>query len=159
MEERNRVARRTIYQTACDAAEGNDLPKRVAFVTVVSPGAHHGRMNTTTEERERTWQMLCHLSALAGFIGVPLGNIIGPLVIWLIKKNEVASVDAHAKEAMNFQISMTIYGVAAGLSIFLLVGIVLLPAVLLADLILIVVASVKASNGELFRYPLTIRFI
>jgi uncharacterized protein len=110
------------------------------------------------QKPDRTWDILCHLSALAGFV-VPLGNIFGPLVIWLIKKDQISSADAHGKESLNFQISMTIYGIVAALSIFAIIGFVLLPAVLIANLILIIVAAVKASNGEFYRYPLTIRFL
>jgi uncharacterized protein len=118
-------------------------------------------MNETepVEKRDYTWDILCHLTALAGFIGIPLGNILGPLILWLIKKQDIPSVDAHGKEALNFQISMTIYSIVAGLSIFILIGIVLLPLVLAANLILVIIAAVKASKGELYRYPFTIQFL
>jgi uncharacterized Tic20 family protein len=109
--------------------------------------------------QDRTWDALCHLLALAGFVGVPFGNVIGPLVLWMIKKDEMPSVDAHGKEALNFQISMTIYTIAAGLSIFMVVGIALLPAVMVLNLVLVIIAGVKASQGEGYRYPLSIRFI
>lgn len=109
--------------------------------------------------QNRTWEILCHITALVGFIGVPLANIIAPLVIWLLKKQESPSVDAHGKESVNFQISMTIYTILAGLSCFVVIGVVLLPAVLIANLVLIIIASIKASNGQFYRYPLTIRFI
>jgi uncharacterized Tic20 family protein len=112
-----------------------------------------------TQPENRTWEILCHITALAGFIGLPLANIIAPLVIWLLKKQESPSVDAHGKESVNFQISMTIYTILAGLSCFVLIGVVLLPAVLIANLVLIIIASIKASNGQFYRYPLTIRFI
>jgi uncharacterized Tic20 family protein len=116
-------------------------------------------MDQVTPSEDRTWATLCHLTALALLVGIPFGNIIGPLVVWLLKRHESAAVDAHGKEAVNFQISMTIYTLLAGLSCFLCVGFVLLPAALIANLVLIVVASIKASNGELFRYPLSIRLI
>src|SRR2546422_1052191 len=99
-------------------------------------------MSDNVQSQERTWNMLCHLSALAGFV-VPLGNILGPLLVWQIKKNEVPSVEAHGKESLNFQISMFIYAVVAALSLLALIGIVLLPAVLLTNLILVIVASIK----------------
>lgn len=108
---------------------------------------------------DRTWVILTHLTALTLFVGIPFGNVIGPLVIWLLKKHESTAVDIHGKESLNFQISMTIYTLLAGLSCFVFIGIVLLPAVLLANAILIVIASIKASNGEAYRYPLNIRFI
>jgi uncharacterized Tic20 family protein len=116
-------------------------------------------MNELTDSRDRTWVILCHLAALTLFVGIPFGNIIGPLVIWLLKKHESAEVDAHGKESLNFQISMSIYTLLAGLSCFIIIGIVLLPVALLVNAVLIVIASIKASNGEPYRYPLTIRFI
>jgi uncharacterized protein len=116
-------------------------------------------MSELTPPGDRTWAILCHLSALVGFLGVPFGNIIAPLAIWLLKKQNSESVDAHGKEAVNFQISMTIYTLVAGLTCFVFVGFVLLPAALLVNLVLVIIASIKASNGEFFRYPLTIRFI
>ena len=84
---------------------------------------------------------------------------MGPLVVWLIKKSEHPFVDDQGKEALNFQISMTIYGIVAGLLIFVLIGIPLLIGLIVANLVLIIIAAVKASNGESFRYPCTIRFI
>ena len=109
--------------------------------------------------QDRTWDCLCHLMALAGLVGIPFGNVLGPLIFWSIKKDEIPSVDEHGKEALNFQISMTIYTIAAGLSIFVLIGIALLPAVLVLNLVLTIIAGVKASNGESYRYPMSIRFI
>jgi hypothetical protein len=114
--------------------------------------------NTTDRRQDRTWNMLCHLTALAGFF-IPLGNFLGPFVIWLLKKNEIPSVDAHGRESLNFQISMLIYFVVAGLLVFVFIGIPLLIALGLAALICVIIASVKASNGVLYRYPLTIRFL
>jgi uncharacterized Tic20 family protein len=111
------------------------------------------------QKQERLWSTLCHLTALTAFIGIPLGNIFGPLVIWLLKKNEIPVVDAHGKEALNFQISMTIYGIVAGLLAFVIIGIPLLVALAIADLILVIMASVKVNNGEAFQYPVTIHFL
>jgi uncharacterized Tic20 family protein len=116
-------------------------------------------MNESTPAKDRTWVILCHLTALTLFIGLPFGNIIGPLVVWLLKKQESTAIDAHGKEALNFQISMTLYSLMAGLSLFVVIGIVLLPLVLITDLVLIIIAAIKASNGEFYRYPLTIRLI
>jgi uncharacterized protein len=116
-------------------------------------------MNELTDSQDRTWVILCHLTALTLFVGIPFGNVIGPLVIWLLKKHESPAVDLHGKESLNFQISMSIYTLLAGLSCFILIGIALLPLALLTNAVLIVVASIKASNGEPYRYPLTIRFL
>ena len=70
--------------------------------------------------------MLCHLAALSAFVGVPFGHVLGPLVVWLIKRNEIPMVEQQGKESLNFQISMTIYGMVAFLLVFVVVGIFLL---------------------------------
>ena len=108
---------------------------------------------------ERMWGMLCHLLALAGFIGIPFGHIIGPLVIWLMKKEQYAFVNDQGKEALNFQISMTIYIAIAAILIFVLIGFVLMGALAIIDIVLIIVASIAANEGKAYRYPIAIRFI
>jgi hypothetical protein len=107
----------------------------------------------------RMWNMLCHLSALAGFL-VPLGNIWGPLIVWQIKKNEFPSVDIHGKAALNFQISVTIalfVGVAAAFVLsYFCIGFLLFPVVGLiglAGLVFAIIAGIKANNGEDYKYP------
>ncbi len=108
--------------------------------------------------REDNWAMGCHLSALAGLV-IPFGNILGPLVVWLVKREEMKRVAEAGKEALNFQISMTIYLLVASLLCFVLVGFVLLPVLALADLVLTIVAGVKAGQGEDYRYPFTFRLV
>lgn len=104
------------------------------------------------------WAMFCHLSALVGFV-IPFGNIIGPLVIWLLKKDEFALVDDQGKEALNFQISVTIYVIAAAILSILLIGIPLLIGLALFALVVTIIGAVKANEGEKYRYPLNIRFV
>jgi len=116
-------------------------------------------MTEVDKKQERLWGMLCHLTSLVAFIGIPFGNILGPLVVWLVKKNEIPEVDVQGKESLNFQISMTIYCLVAWILCFVLIGIPLLIGLAIADLILVVIASVKINNGETYQYPLTIRFI
>lgn len=120
----------------------------------------------TPAEREpnrdaRMWAMFCHLAGLAGFVPIvpAFGCIIGPLIVWLTKKEESPFIDQHGKEALNFQISMFIYGLVAGLLCFVCVGFVLLPLVVIVDIILLIVAAIKANDGYHYRYPLTIRFV
>ena len=103
--------------------------------------------------------MLVHLSALSGYIGIPLGWIIGPLICWLIKKDASAFVNDQGKKSLNFQISCLIYEIVAALSIFVLVGFALLPAVMIFNIVEVILASVAANNGRAYRYPLSIRFI
>ena len=106
-----------------------------------------------------TWAMLCHLGALAGFIGVPFGNIVGPLIFWLIKRKDFELVDDQGKESLNFQISLTIYAIVSAVLILVLIGILLIFAVLIFGLVMVIVAAMKANAGEKYRYPLCIRFI
>lgn len=108
-------------------------------------------------QTERNWAMACHLSALSGYI-IPLGWIIGPLVIWLMKREEYEFVNHQGKEALNFQISVLIYGIVSAILCLLLIGFLLLFALAVFHLIMVIVASVKASSGIRYRYPLTIRF-
>ena len=107
----------------------------------------------------RTWEVLCHATGFAWCIFPFFGNILGPLIVWLMKKSESPSVDAHGKEALNFQISMSIWGLLAAATCIIFIGFVLAPAVVATAIILTVIGTVKASNGELYHYPLTIRFI
>ena len=82
-----------------------------------------------------------------------------PLVIWLVKRNESAFIDEHGREALNFQVSVTLYGIVAGVLAFVLVGFVLLAALVVFQFVFMVIASVRASQGEPYRYPFTIRLI
>ena len=104
------------------------------------------------KQEEKTFAMLAHLLAI--FTG-----FIGPLIIWLIKKDESAYVDRHGKEALNFQISIAIYSIISAILTFIVIGVILLIAVGVINLIFVITATVKANNGEEYRYPLCIRFI
>jgi uncharacterized Tic20 family protein len=115
-------------------------------------------MNPPSAAPDRTWDVLCHVSALAGFV-IPFGNILGPLILWLIKRQELPSVDAHGKESLNFQISVTIYMAVAAVLMLVIVGFFLMIGIAVASIVLVVIAAIKASNGELYRYPLTIRLV
>ena len=103
--------------------------------------------------------MLCHLSSFSGYIGLPLGTILGPLIVWLIKKDELPLVDDQGKEALNFNISIAIYGIVSAILIFVFIGILLLLAVVVFHLVLTIIASIRANRGEAYRYPLTIRIL
>ena len=111
-----------------------------------------------TTKDDRTWGMLCHLAAFAGFI-IPLGTFLGPLVVWLIKKNESRFVDDQGKESLNFHISVLILALILAPTICIGIGIFLLPALGLVALIFVIIASVKANEGVAYRYPFAIRLI
>ena len=106
----------------------------------------------------RNWAMICHLSALSGYF-IPLGNLLGPLIIWAIKKDEFAFVDQQGKEAINFQLSMTIAYLVSCVLIFIVIGIFLLGILAVYALVMIIIASIKTNDGIDFRYPHVIRFV
>ncbi|MCA9228792.1 MAG: DUF4870 domain-containing protein [Planctomycetales bacterium] len=112
-----------------------------------------------TNPDARQWAMFAHLAALSGYVGLPFGNIIGPLVVWLMKKDQYPFVDDQGKESLNFHISILIYGFVAGVLLCVYIGFVLLPAVILVDVIVTILAALAANKGETYRYPLTIRFL
>ncbi len=102
--------------------------------------------------------MLCHLSALAMFI-IPFGNIIGPLLVWLLKRDQYPEVDRQGKDALNFQISILVYTLIAGILVLLLVGFFLLIALGILNVVVVIIAAIKSNSGERFEYPMIIRFI
>lgn len=105
----------------------------------------------------RTWAMLCHLTAFSGYC-VPLGNVLVPLIIWAIKRDESPFIDDQGKESLNFQLGLSIAMVLTIPFFLILIGVFMLAAILLFQFVMIIVASVKSYEGETFRYPLTIRF-
>jgi uncharacterized Tic20 family protein len=103
------------------------------------------------------WGMIAHLSALIGFV-IPFGNLIGPLVVWQMKKDMPFVVD-QGKEALNFQITVAIAVFVCLLLSLVVIGMLLLPVVGIGALVLTVMAGIKANNGEAYRYPFTLRLI
>lgn len=112
----------------------------------------------TPNHEARTWAMFAHLSALSGYL-IPFGNIVGPLIIWSIKRETDPFIDDQGKEALNFQISMTIYTLILGILSIVIIGLILLPVLFVFHLVFIIIASVKSNQGETYRYPLTIRLV
>jgi len=106
---------------------------------------------------EKNWALAAHLAALAFFI--PFGSILGPLIVWLIKKDEFPFVDDQGKEALNFQISIFIYELLCIPLVFLLIGIPILITLGIINIILIIIAAVHAGRGEKYRYPLALKLI
>ncbi|NQT00820.1 MAG: DUF4870 domain-containing protein [Planctomycetes bacterium] len=105
------------------------------------------------------WAMICHLAGLAGIILPASGNIVAPLIVWQIKKDDNPFIDEQGKEAVNFQISMSIYFIASVFLCFICVGAFLVAATIIVFFVFLLIAAVKANNGYHYRYPLTIRFI
>jgi uncharacterized protein len=107
---------------------------------------------------ERPWAMFAHLSALAGLV-MPFGSIIGPLVIWLIKKDTMPFVNDQGKEALNFNITVAIAAIVCGLLCIVLIGFLLLPVLVILWLVFVIVGTIKANEGTLYRYPFALRLI
>jgi uncharacterized Tic20 family protein len=114
-------------------------------------------MNMVSKE-DRTWGLLLHLSGLAGFV-FPFGNLIAPLVLWLIRRDRSSFLDDQGCEALNFQIAFTIYAILSGGLILVLIGFLLLPVVLITGIVLMVKAAIRANEGTYFRYPLIFRLV
>jgi uncharacterized Tic20 family protein len=113
----------------------------------------------STSSEVRTWSVLCHASALLGLFLHFFGHMLGPLIVWLIKRDLSPEVDANGKESLNFQISMLIYDIIAGILCLVLIGIPILIALWILNTVFVIIASVKTSEGKFYRYPFTIRFL
>lgn len=121
--------------------------------SVSTPGA----TDIPTQD-ERTWGMLAHLLAFAFFI-CPLGNVIGPLIVWLVKRDQMPFVDDQGKEALNFNISVVLAAVVCGALVFVLIGILLGVALFIFWLSMTIIAGIKAGEGVRYRYPFTLRLV
>jgi uncharacterized protein len=114
---------------------------------------------SSTSSEVRTWSVLCHASALLGLFFHFLGHILGPLIVWLLKRDMSPEIDANGKESLNFQISMLIYDAIAAILCIVLIGIPILIALWVLNTVFVIIASIKTSEGKTYRYPLTIRLI
>ena len=132
--------------------QNNDTTTQAAEPTPQAAPASKG-----LDEEARRWAMFTHLSALAGFI-IPFGNIIGPLIMWQAKKDD-PFVNSQGKEALNFQITVTIAAFVCFLLTFILIGLLLLPVLGIVALVFIIIAAIRANDGEDYQYPLTIRLV
>lgn len=110
------------------------------------------------DKDEKLWATLCHLSAFAIYVS-GIGHIVGPLIVWLIKKDQYPLVDDQGKEVLNFQISMTIYYCVCIPLVCVYVGIALLLALWVFGIVFTIIGAVKASTGQPYRYPLCIRLL
>ena len=111
------------------------------------------------DPNEKQWGMFTHLAAFVTLIGIPLGNVIGPLIIYLIKKDEYEFVADQGREVLNFQITWSLIFLVSAIMIVVGIGIFMLVGFGVAWLVLVIVGAVSANNGQYYRYPLTIRFI
>ena len=107
---------------------------------------------------EKQWALFAHLSSLVGLI-IPFGNLLGPLVVWLVKKDTLPFVNDQGKEALNFNITILIAAIISGILTLIVIGLLLLFMVGIAWLVLTIIAAIKVSNGETYRYPFALRLI
>ena len=110
------------------------------------------------ERETRQWAFFLHLSVLAGFV-VPIAGFVAPIVIWQLKKDDLPGIDAHGKNVVNWLISKLIYVVVSVVLLLAVIGFVLLPVVLVLGIVFPIMGAVKANNGEVWKYPLAIRFL
>lgn len=129
-------------------------------MSVPAPGPEE-----SIDQQARTWALFTHLSSLSMYVGVPFGNVVGPLVLWLIRKDDMPFVDDQGKEALNFNISVLLYAVIAGIFALVTIGVGLIIAIplwlilVVGHLVYTILGTINANNGVYHRYPLTIRFI
>ena len=107
----------------------------------------------------RNWAMGCHMIALTGLLGNGIGFLLGPLILWLVKREDHPFIDDQGKESVNFQLTMFLALLVCVPLIFVGIGILLMPLIGIFDVVMVIVAGIKAANGEQYRYPLTFRFI
>lgn len=102
---------------------------------------------------DKTLGIVMHVLCLVGF------PLIGPLIVWLIKKDQSAYLDQQGRELLNFQLTYLLYGFLAFLLCFVFIGMLLLPVILVATFVLTIIGIVKAAEGTVYRFPLTIRLL
>ena len=145
--------------------DGSRWTEQVSEPQATAPQAQPATaMAPTTDASARQWAVFAHLSGLlALLIGLPF---VGPLVIYLVKKDDHPFIADQAREALNFNLSVFIYevvgAIAAVILTIVLIGLLIFPvliAIAIAWIVLVIVAAVKANSGEAYRYPLTIRMV
>ncbi|WP_150305865.1 DUF4870 domain-containing protein [Pseudomonas saliphila] len=115
-------------------------------------------LEITPSPEARKWAMAAHL---AGFLGciIPFGSLIGPLLVWQLKKDQAPFIDDQGKEALNFQISVALAGLVSVLLMVVVIGFLLIWVVIIAAVVLMIIAAIKANEGQAYRYPFCWRVI
>jgi len=106
----------------------------------------------------RQWGLFAHLSSLVGLV-IPFGSILGPLIVWQIKKAEMPFVDDQGKEALNFNITVALAFIVSAILTVIVIGLLMMLVVGIAWLVFTIIAGIKAGNGEYYRYPFTLRLV
>ena len=115
-------------------------------------------LSPTPSPEARQWAMFCHFAAFAGLL-IPFGNLLGPLVVWQLKRESDPYVDAQGREALNFQLTLSLALMLCGLLAWLVIGFPLMALVSVVGLVLTVIGGIKANEGRPWRYPFCLRFL
>lgn len=137
----------------------NSFEPTKAYRTPTSPlGGAEDKHGFTPEDK--TWALIAHLSPLAGFVvPVPFFNVIAPAIVWFLKRETMPVVEDQAKEAINFQITLTIAGLICIPLIFVFIGIFLAFALIVYGIVMAVLGAKASQEGRLYRYPYTLRLL
>ena len=114
--------------------------------------------NSQPGSEDRNWAVGAHIGALIGSL-FALGQIVVPLVIWLVKKDGSSFIGDNARESLNFQISMTIYFLISGALTLILIGFVFIAILVVLEVVCVIMAAIHASRGEVYHYPFSLRLI
>lgn len=117
-----------------------------------------GIPSAENERDQRVWCMLCHLSALLGYI-VPFAHVLAPLLIWIAKRNTTRGIDDAGRESLNFQLTVSLFGLVGIMLSAVFIGLVMLFTLVVFHFCMTLVAALRAQRGESFRYPLTLRIV
>jgi uncharacterized Tic20 family protein len=141
------------------SSDDTDDDETVSADATATPGAASETNETRlVTDDEQTWAVILHASAFTGLM-VPFGNVLGPLLVWLIKKDESAFIDESGKAALNFQLTWTMLMLGALVTLLVGIGFLLVPVVAVAWIVIVVLATVRASDREVYDYPLTLDLI
>jgi uncharacterized protein len=143
---------------ACSARVDQQAPTCPQCGANLAAGANQATQAAEMDQAVRNTAVAAHLSTFAGLV-VPFGSVIGPLAVWLSRRDRDPFIDQAGREALNFGISIAVYGLVALVAALMLVGIPLLIVGVMAWVVLASLAAVKASQGQAYRYPLTMRLV
>ena len=121
---------------------------------------NHETSESTTPNKERetrTWAMFLHFSLLAGYVA-PIAGLIAPIIIWQVQKDKLPGIDEHGKVVVNWLISLILYLILSALLLFIFIGIPMLIVLIVATIIFPIICGIKANDGQLWKYPLSIPF-
>ncbi len=107
---------------------------------------------------DKNMGIVVHVASFAGYL-IPFGSILGPLIVWLMKRDEIPFVDECGRNCLNFKISMLIWVMVSFVLMFVGIGFILIGLLAIIDIVLTIIAAMKASEGVCYKYPLSIQFL